>query len=436
METFEIIDITEDGKGVAKKDSLVYFIKGARLGDIVTITNEKKKRNYIEAEIKDVFKKSNFKIISNCKYFPKCQNCAFQDINYEKELEFKKNKVINNLRRIGNVENIEELCKEDITIAGSDTSGYRNKVTLKIKDGKIGYYKRKTNELIEIDKCIIANEKINEIIYLISNNKKNNINLKYFSEIMIRVIDNNIQLQFTLFKKYNIKDIVKLEKSNLLEFKNNIENKKYNIEIGIKQDNKYIEIIKEESVIDFLNYKLYIHPNSFFQVNKKQAENIYNDILNTIKNENVSTKTLIDLYSGVGVSTILFSKIFKNIIAIEINKEAIEMATENIKLNNIDNAKCILGKAEEEIIKIDIPKGSYVFVDPPRAGLNKKVIDKIIQSGVENIVYMSCNSSSLARDLKIFKENMYDIQKIAIYDMFPRTLHVETVAYISKTIND
>lgn len=438
MELFEIIDVTEDESGIAKKDSLVYFIKGAKLGDTVTIKNIKEKKNYILAEVAEVKKKSRYRITSVCKYFPRCQNCTFQDLEYEKELEFKKNKVLNNLKRIGNIEDIKDMCKEDIAIVGSDISGYRNKVTLKIRKGKIGYFKRKTNELVEIKKCIIANDTINKIIAMLSN--ENITYLKYFSDIMIRVIDSNIQIELTVSAKYNADEVLKIVKEKLEELKNDILKQNEvdsNIQIYLKdiKNNTFLAAVGDDIKIEFLGKKYYVHPNSFFQVNKKQAENIYNDILNTIKNENASTKTLIDLYSGVGVSTILFSKIFKNIIAIEINKEAIKMATENIKLNNIQNAKCILGKAEEEIIKIDIPKGSYVFVDPPRSGLDKKVINKITQSGVENIVYMSCNSSSLARDLKIFKENMYDIQKIAIYDMFPRTLHVETVAYISKRIN-
>lgn len=441
METFEIIDITEDGKGVAKKDSLVYFIKRARLGDIVTITNEKKKSNHIEAETKDVFKKSNFKIISNCKYFQKCQNCAFQDINYEKELEFKKNKVINNLRRIGNVENIEELCKEDVTIAGSDILGYRNKVTLKIKDGKIGYYKRKTNELVEIKRCDIANEKINEIIYLISNNKKNNVNLKYFSNIMIRVIGSNIQIELTVDAKYNAEEVLKNEKEKLEELKNSIlkQNKlDSSIQIYLKdtRNNSFLAAIGDDIKIEFLGKKYYVHPNSFFQVNQKQAEKIYSDILKELKKQDTKNNVLIDMYSGVGVSTVLFSSMFEKVIAIENNVEAVEMADRNAILNGVDNSKNILGKAEDEIFKLEIPENSYVFVDPPRAGLKSEVKEKIISSGVDNMIYMSCDSASLARDLKEFLTNGYNIQKIKIYDMFPRTIHVETVVILSKFEED
>lgn len=439
MELFEIIDVTEDGKGIAKKDSLVYFIKGAKLGDTVTIRNVKEKKNYILAEVAEIKKKSKYRITSMCKYFPKCQNCAFQDLEYERELEFKKNKVLNNLKRIGNIEDIEGMCKEDIAIIESDTSGYRNKVTLKVKDAKIGYFKRKTNELIEIKKCIIANDSINEIIKSISEEYINY--LKYFSDIMIRVIDSNIQIELTVSAKYNADEVLKIVKEKLEELKNDILKQNdvgYNIQIYLKdiKNNTFLTAAGEDINIEFLGKKYYVHPNSFFQVNKKQAEKIYSDILKELKKQNTKNNVLIDMYSGVGVSTVLFSSIFEKVIAIENNREAVEMADKNAILNNVDNTKNILGKAEDEISKLDIPKNSYVFVDPPRAGLKDEVKEKIISSGVDNMIYMSCDSASLARDLKEFLANGYSIQKIKIYDMFPRTLHVETVVYLSKLEDD
>lgn len=439
MEVFEIIDVTEDGSGIAKKDSLVYFIKGAKLGDTVAIRNVKEKKNYILAEVAEVKKKSKYRITSICNYFPRCQNCAFQDLEYERELEFKKNKVLNNLKRIGNIEDIEDMCKEDIDIVGSDTSGYRNKVTLKVKDSKIGYFKRKTNELIEIKRCDIANDMINEIIKIISEEYINY--LKYFSDIMIRVIDSNIQIELTVDAKYNADEVLEREKEKLEEVKNNILKQKEvdsNIQIYLKdiKNNRFLAAVGDDIKIEFLGKKYYVHPNSFFQVNKKQAEKIYSDILEELKKQDTKNNVLIDMYSGVGVSTVLFSSMFEKVIAIENNVEAVEMADRNAILNGVDNSKNILGKAEEEISKLDISKNSYVFVDPPRAGLKDEVKEKIISSGVDNMIYMSCDSASLARDIKEFLANGYNIQKIKIYDMFPRTIHVETVVILSKFEED
>ena len=439
MGVFEIIDVTEDGSGIAKKDSLVYFIKGAKLGDTVAIRNVKEKKNYILAEVAEVKKKSKYRITSICNYFPRCQNCAFQDLEYERELEFKKNKVLNNLKRIGNIEDIEDMCKEDIDIVGSDTSGYRNKVTLKVKDSKIGYFKRKTNELVEIKRCDIANDMINEIIKIISEEYINY--LKYFSDITTRVIDSNIQIELTVDAKYNADEVLEREKEKLEELKNDILKQNEvdsNIQIYLKdiKNNRFLAAVGDDIKIEFLGKKYYVHPNSFFQVNGKQAEKIYSDILEELKKQDTKNNVLIDMYSGVGVSTVLFSSMFEKVIAIENNVEAVEMADRNAILNGVDNSKNILGKAEDEISKLDIPRSSYVFVDPPRAGLKEEVKEKIISSGVDNMIYMSCDSASLARDIKEFLANGYSIQKIKIYDMFPRTLHVETVVYLSKLEDD
>lgn len=420
-EEFKIIDISENGKGISKKDSLVYFIKNAKLGDIVSIKNEVNKKNYIEAQQDKIILESKFRIKSECEYFPKCTNCIFQDLNYEKELDFKQNKVINDLKRIGKL-NLENVKINHIK-GSSNIKNYRNKISLKLQDGKLGYYKRGSNEIIEINKCIIADKNINKILEIIIKEK---INLKYFSNLMIRTDNKNVQIEF-IGNKLN--EDIKLQ-INKLEQKIK---EKTNLRVQIFFNDEKMN--DENFKIDFLNYTFTIHPKSFFQVNKKQAERIYKEIKEKIekKQKNKEKRNiLIDLYSGVGVSSILFSENFNKVISIELNKEAVDSAKENARYNNVENISFIKGKAEENINNIKIDEENFIFVDPPRAGLDKKVIDKIVKSNVKNIIYMSCNSTTLARDLKDFSNSGYYIEEISIYDMFPRTLHVETVALLSK----
>lgn len=415
-EEFKIIDITEDGKGIAKKDSLVYFIKNSNLGDIVSIKNTENKGKYLIAEKDKVLKENKFKIKSNCKYFLNCENCVFQNLKYEKELEFKENKVINNLKRIGKI-NLENVEISKIEKSPYEFN-YRNKINLKIKDGKIGYNKRKSNEIINIDRCEIADEKINEIIKIISNSK--NIDLKLFNSLMIRCLDNKAQLKFGLDEKTKEKENKKIKEQ---------EEKLYK-EIEEKTD---IKILGDKLNIKFLEYNININSKSFFQINQKQAEKIYKDIKNELEKENLSkSNVLIDLYSGVGISSIIFSKLFKKIISIEINKESTKAAELNAKTNNIKNIEFLNGKAEDLIENLKIEKNSYVFVDPPRAGLEKNIINKIAENKLKNIIYMSCNSATLARDLKLFIDKGYELKKIKIYDMFPKTLHVETLVFMSR----
>lgn len=436
--SFKIIDVNNDGFGVAKNDGIVYFVKNGCLEDEVSIKDLKNKKRYIVCKVDEVLKESNFKIKSKCEYFGICKNCIFQNLMYERELDFKKNKVIKNLEKLAKL-NLEEF-KEKIEIVAFEDVGYRNKIELKVKDNSLGYFKRKTNDIVKIKRCNIADEDINKVINRLSNEKEL---LKYFSEIYIRKskYKNMLQINFSLKDKYKIIEELEKEVINILRnIENETENKneeEINIaEIYLSSKKEKINKLimqKEEFLMQFLEYKFKTHPKSFFQVNTKMAEKIYKDIKNEIsKIQNGKEGKLLDLYSGVGVSSVIFSDIFKEIISIEINKEAVEAAKENAKRENKNNIKFIQGKVEEEILKQEINENDFIFVDPPRAGLNKNVIDKIIESNIKKLIYMSCSSDTLARDIKLLNSAGYNLKYIKIYDMFPRTLHVESVSIIQK----
>lgn len=423
---YYIEDLTDEEKGVSKKDGLVYFIDNAKLDDTVTIKNIKDKKRFIEAETDSVLKDSRFRIKSKCKFYEKCTGCTFQDLEYIKEKDFKKNKLINNLKRIGNIQNLDEKDIDLITL-DENILNYRNKITLKVKDNKLGYFKRQTNDIVEIDECVAANENINKVI-----KELKKVDLKHVKEIVIRSIQDKMQIEIELKEQYKIDNKIK-------ESFKNLENIKEVSEIYLKYKDKknkvqrYILYKKEDFVISFLDNKFKIRTDSFFQVNTNMAEKVYKDIKEEIvKNEKSKSAILIDLYSGVGVSSIIFSDIFKKIVSIELNEEAIKDAKENVKLNNKENIEIIQGKAEEEILKLQIPEKSFVFVDPPRKGLTNEIIDKINESNVKDVIYMSCNSTTLARDLKKFRLYNYNIKQIKLYDMFPRTMHFEMVVLMSK----
>lgn len=424
--SYYIEDLTDEEKGVSKKDGLVYFIDNAKLDDTVTIKNIKDKKRFIEAETDSVLKDSRFRIKSKCKFYEKCTGCTFQDLEYIKEKDFKKNKLINNLKRIGNIQEIDEKDIDLITL-DENILNYRNKITLKVKDNKLGYFKRQTNDIVEIDECVAANENINKVI-----KELKKVDLKHVKEIVIRSIQDKMQIEIELKDSYK-KD------NKLKESFKNLENIKEVSEIYIKYKDKKNKVQrdilykKENFVISFLDNKFKIRTDSFFQVNTNMAEKVYKDIKEEIvKNEKSKSAILIDLYSGVGVSSIIFSDIFKKIVSIELNEEAIKDAKENVKLNNKENIEIIQGKAEEEILKLQIPEKSFVFVDPPRKGLTNEIVDKINESNVKDVIYMSCNSTTLARDLKRFSSYNYNIKQIKLYDMFPRTMHFETIVLMTN----
>lgn len=443
---YKIVDITEEGRGVAKKDKKVFFIKNAYLEDEVSIKNIESKKRYFLAEKDETLVESKFKIKSKCKYFGICENCIFQNLMHERELEFKKNKVINNLRKIAKL-NIDEEEEKNIKIFSGKDHGYRNKLVLKIEEGYIGYFKRKKNNLVKIDKCIIAKELINKFLKEITEKEVFKKILKSFKEIIIKTSNNTLQISFMLNEKNKEKEMKEI-KANLLKEIEKLDTYKNISEIYIedKENKKEFKILeKEDFTMSFLKYNFKSLPKSFFQVNTKIAEKIYIDIIkysNKIKKdeknkvernkEKRNKQALLDLYSGVGVSTILLADSFEKVISVELSNEAVKSQKENIKKYNKKNVEVIEGKVEEVLEKRDIPKNAFVFVDPPRAGLKKNVIEKIINAGIENIMYMSCSSDTFSRDLKEFLDNGYVLKEFNIYDMFPRTHHVETLAVICK----
>lgn len=379
------------GRGICYVDSKVLFVYNLLPKEeaIVKITENKKK--YMIGEITKYLSKSKCRVKPKCKY-EKC-GCQIKNMSYEDTLKFKVNKVKDILKRNSNI---------DLNIKIESTNSiynYRNKITLKVKNGKLGYYSNGSNDLIEIDKCLLASDRINEIIKLI---KKENLNdvkeivIKDFDGVMV-VIDGNMNIDKL---KSKCKSIYMNEK----------------------------KVYGKERVVSTLGeYKFYISKDSFFQVNKDVCILLYNKVLDYIKNG----KSIIDLFCGTGTISIFLSKHFKNVIGIDINKEAIKCANDNLKLNSIQNVKFICGNANEVIKNL---KSDYLIVDPARSGLSKSGIKNILKIKPKKIVYVSCDVMSLSRDLNRLKD-YYNVLDITLFDMFPWTYHVESVCLLEKYKN-
>lgn len=193
-----------------------------------------------------------------------------------------------------------------------------------------------------------------------------------------------------------------------------------------------LNVYQKKHFIDMIgNYKFEISPKSFFQINKFQTEKLYNvakEYLGVNKNS-----VLLDLYSGIGTTSIYFSENFKKVIGVEVVKDSITDSKRNLKLNGITNVEFVYGKSEDKIKKlINQYQVDVISVDPPRKGLDRKVIETIIQSNIKKVVYISCNSSTLSRDVKVFLENGFKISKLKAVDMFSKTPHVECIALIQR----
>ena len=380
-------------RGIARVDGKPFFIENALPNETVIASIIKEKKNFIEGETIDFITKSNDRIIPICPYYDECGGCNIMHLDYDSQLKFKENKVKEVLKKFCNYDNVK-------SIIGTNQYNYRNKITLQVKED-IGYYKKKSYDLVVIDKCYIADEKINNII-----NKLKNIDLSNINQIVIRTTNKESMLVFYGKKVINL-DVNKFDVNTIVC----IADKSY-----ILKGKGYIE---EE----IKGIKYVISPTSFFQVNTNGMINLYDKVLEYCGlngNEN-----LLDLYCGTGTIGIYLSKYCNKVFGIELNKEAIKDALINKKINNLNNIDFKSGDVKE-VLKNNNFIPDIIVVDPPRAGLDKRVIEQIISLKPKKLVYVSCDVITLARDLNLLKE-YFDINEVTPVDMFPNTYHVECV---------
>ena len=356
---------------------------------MVKIVLDKKK--YMVGEVIKLVKKSDDRILPKCGY-ENC-GCALKSLKYEKTLEFKKEKVIDILKRYSGLTNVvKEIVPSD------NIYGYRNKITLKVKGGRLGYFKNGTNDLIEIKRCEIAGHKSNEIISVLKEldlSKVREIIIKDFGEVMI-IIKGELDIEL-------LKPLVD----------------------SIYMNEKLV-YGKENIVASLGEFKFYVSKDSFFQVNTDVALKLYNKVLDYL--DVSSGQSVLDLYCGTGTISLFLSKYFEEVVGVEINEEAVKCATLNKNLNNISNVMFICGDVSKEVSGL---MAEQIVVDPPRSGLTSAGINDILRINPDRLVYVSCDPMTLARDLKLFKDN-YEVKEVTLFDMFPWTYHVESVCLLVK----
>lgn len=403
--------LDHQGRGIAHIDGKIVFVEGALPDEIIKIEIKKEKKNYSEAKIVEIIRKSKYRIESICPYFNECGGCDLLHLDYNEQLKYKENKVKEIVKKYG------EISEEKVAsiVPSPKQFHYRNKITLK-SNGKIGYHKKGTNEVVNIDNCMLANESINRIILNLSKEKID----KEVLEIMIRDINENdesimLTLQSGSSDKINYEKYKKICKKT----------------ICVEEQNKYKIIYKSNIIGNLYNKKFEISPVAFFQVNTEQTVNLYNKILEEIKKYDLPK--VLDLYCGTGTIGIYISEYASQVMGVEINPVSIENAELNKNLNNIKNIDFIVGDTKKVLSKKNF-KADIVIVDPPRAGLDIEVINDLIKINPQKIIYVSCDPVTLARDLKLFKE-FYDIEIIIPFDMFPNTCHVENLCVLNKKNN-
>ena len=393
----EIKKLDDLGNGIGYIDGKITFIPYTIPKDIVNITITKSYKKYNIGKVEKFIKYSIDRVKPPCPYFTKCGGCMFQSISYEKTIQYKLNKVKNIFKK-------NKIIINPKIIKNPSPYNYRNKISLKVVDKKIGYYLNNTHNIIEIDKCLIANSAINECLNYIKN--FNIIN----GSITIRC-NQNKEILIIIESKDNLNIDIEFLKSKIKL-------------VGIIINNK--TFYGENYLFERINNILFkISYDSFFQVNPYVASKLFQLI-----SDNVTiTDKVLDLYCGVGTLS-LSAAMAKNVLGIEIVPNAILNAIFNAQINDIHNVQFLLNDVRIAIskIKLDFNK---VIVDPPRAGLTKEIIDILLQIRPDKIIYVSCDPQTLVRDYKLL-QNDYKIEESYILDMFSYTYHVECICILSR----
>lgn len=453
----KIEDIGINGEGIGKADGYTLFIKDTVMGDLVEVKVMKAKKNYGYAKLLRVIEPSKNRVEAKCPVAKQCGGCQIQEMDYQEQLQFKQKKVIGNLERIGGFAS-EVLEKITQPVCGMDEPfHYRNKAQFPIgtdKDGKAvaGFYAGRTHQIIPNTDCVLGvsqNQQILEEILLIMNENHipayneqdcsglvRHILIRYgftTKEIMVCFVINGDNLPCA--DKF-VDKLSQIEGMRSITFSKNKENT--NVIMG-----KEIEVLWGDGYItDYIgNVKYQISPLSFYQVNPVQTEKLYKYALEYAGL--TGEETVWDLYCGIGTISLFLAQKAKQVYGVEIVPQAIEDAKQNAELNDMKNAEFFVGKAEEilpayyENYAKEHPgqqaHADVIVVDPPRKGCEEELLETMVKMQPDRIVYVSCDSATLARDLKYLCGEGYALEKVQVVDQFPNTVHTECVTLLQRS---
>ena len=456
--TLHIEDIGTGGEGIGKADGFTFFVKDAIVGDVIEAKIMKLKKNYGYARLMKVLTPSKDRVEPKCPVARQCGGCQIQEMRYEAQLAFKQKMVQNNLERIGGLSDFEMY-----PVIGMETPyAYRNKAQFPVgedKDGNIviGFYAGRTHHIVEQTDCCIGAPENGEVLRKVKAYMQKNQIRPYNEEhhsgivrhILIRTGYHTKEIMVCLIvnaaKASCLKNAEQLTESlremdGMTSVMVNFNTEKTNVILGKKSEVLWGQPYIEDFIGDV---KYQISPQSFFQVNPMQTEKLYAKALEYAGL--TGNETVWDLYCGIGTISLFLAKNARKVYGVEIVPQAIEDARNNAKRNGIDNAEFFVGKAEEVVPAFyekalkqvqDSEAGKsirpdVVVVDPPRKGCEEVLLETIVKMQPQRIVYVSCDSATLARDLKFLSANGYAVKKVQPVDQFGHSVHIETVVLLS-----
>ena len=451
----KIEDIGVNGEGIGKVEGYTLFVKDAIIGDTVEAVITKPKKNYAYAKMINIVEPSEHRVPAKCPVARQCGGCQIQELSYEAQLEFKNKKVRGNLERIGGFspELLDEIMEP---ICGMEEPFYyRNKAQFPIgtdREGKIvtGFYAGRTHQIIPNTDCALGVTVNQQILQMILDYMNEN-RVTAYNEETGRGLVRHVLIRYG-FKTKEIMVCLVINGDNLphsdkLVDKLTTIDGMTSITYSVNHENTNVIMGKEIGVLwgqgyitDYIgDVKYQISPLSFFQVNPVQTEKLYGLALEyaDLKGE----ETVWDLYCGIGTISLFLAQKAEKVYGVEIVPQAIDDARNNAKINAIENAEFFVGKAEEVLpeyyAQYEREHGAKAYadvivVDPPRKGCDETLLQTMVQMRPERIVYVSCDSATLARDLKYLCENGYEMTRCRAVDQFPMTTHVESVVLLQR----
>jgi len=445
---FDIISQGYEGEGIAKIDNKYpIFIEGALKGEKVKVRIVKVNKNFAYGKLMEVLEVSEERVNPPCAIYKRCGGCKLQHASYKAQLDFKWDRVKDCVSKIGKLD--PSIVKYPLGM--EEPWRYRNKVQLPIGlingEVKIGFFAPRSHDIIDMESCLIQDEIGDKVVKLTRewiekfNIRPYNVDGEYdekgivrhimirrgftTNEVMVVLVTNGENLPH----KEEFVDLMVKNIPGIKSVIQNINSKKTNVILGLESKTLW----GEDTISDYIgDFRFNISPLSFFQVNPTQTEVLYGKALeyaNLTGNEEV-----FDAYCGTGTITLFLSKKAKKVYGVEIIPQAIDNAWINAKENKVENVEFFVG--ESEVVIPDLinkgVKADVVVVDPPRKGCDKKLLDAITNIDAKKIVYVSCDSSTLGRDLKVLEENGYKTLEVQPVDMFPNTAHIENVALLIK----
>lgn len=470
--TVKIEDIGTEGEGIGKLEGFTLFVKDAVMGDVVEARLVKVKKNYAYARLEKVLTSSPLRVKPICPYHKQCGGCQIQAMSYEAQLQFKENKVKNNLVRIGGFDQLFIESVMEPVVGMEQPWHYRNKAQFPVgtdKDGRIitGFYAGRTHSIIANTDCALGVEEnepiLQKVLAYMQNEKvsaydettgqglvRHILIRKGFTsgEIMVCLVINGKSLpkedrlvstlreipgMTSIWLNYNMKNtnVIMGTEGRVLWGQNTITDVIHRRSMEeIKSGKDCLRYDSKENAPQGITFA--ISPLSFYQVNPIQTEKLYSLALEYAGL--TGEETVWDLYCGIGTISLFMAQCAKEVHGVEIVPQAIEDARKNAERNHIENATFYVGKAEEVLPRLYEEEHIFadvICVDPPRKGCDEACLNTIIKMAPKRIVYVSCDSATLARDLKYLCENGYEIRKVRAVDQFGQTVHTETVVRLS-----